>query len=62
MDQVKENIKQKIETLTAEQLLQIENLIDALQLHDSHRAVLALSEPAFAAVWNDPENDIYDAL
>jgi hypothetical protein len=26
------------------------------------RAAAATSEPAFAAIWNNPEDDVYDAL
>ena len=56
------SIHEKIQSLTPEQLTEVEALIAALQAEDQERATRSLSEPAFAAVWNDPANDVYDAL
>ena len=54
----------KVESLTPEQAAQVEALIDSMQSHpnDQRLAYLTVSEQAFAKVWDDPENDVYDAL
>ncbi len=61
MHSATEGLNRKIRSLTPEQLLKVEELIDTLQTEDQARSILPLSEPSFAGVWNDPENDVYDA-
>ena len=56
----------KIEALPAHRLAEVEDFVDFIRLRDQDRALTqaaaAASAPAFAAVWNNPEDDIYDAL
>jgi hypothetical protein len=60
------NLARKIEALTEEQVAQVESFVDALQSRGPQetmsRTAAALSEPAFEKVWNNPEDDVYDAL
>ena len=56
----------KIETLPAERIAEIEDFVDFIRLREQQRtltrAAAATSAPAIAAVWGNPEDDIYDAL
>lgn len=60
------NIADRMQTLSEEQLAEVEDFIDFLRFraleHEITRAAAAASEPAFHAVWNNPEDDAYDAL
>jgi hypothetical protein len=57
---------EKLNTLPIDRLHEVEDFVDFLRSRDQHRALFraasAASEPAFAAVWNNPEDDVYDAL
>ena len=57
---------QKIEALPAERIAEIEDFVDFIRLREQEqaltRAAAAASGPAFAAIWNNPEDDVYDAL
>jgi hypothetical protein len=57
---------EKIEVLPAERIAEIEDFVDFIRLREQERALTraaaAVSAPAFAAVWSNPEDDIYDAL
>ena len=56
----------KIKALPIERLAEVEDFVDFLRMRDHDRALSrlaeAVSEPAFAAVWENPEDDVYDAL
>ena len=56
----------KIAALPVERIAEVEDFVDFLRSRDQDRALFraagAASEPAFAAVWNNPEDDVYDAL
>ena len=56
----------KIQTLPIERLAEIEDFVDFIASREEERAnsraAAAASEPAFAAVWNNPEDDAYDAI
>jgi hypothetical protein len=56
----------KITALSADRLLEVEDFVDFLRSRDQDRALFraaaAASEPAFAAVWDNAEDDVYDAL
>jgi hypothetical protein len=56
----------KIEALPLDRLTEVEDFVDFLGLRERERALTraaaATSTPAFAAVWNNPEDDVYDAL
>ncbi len=57
---------EKIQTLPPERLAEIEDFVDFIWLREQQRvltrAAAAASAPAFAAVWDNPEDSIYDAL
>lgn len=56
----------KIAALPAQRIAEVAAFVDFLRSRDQDRALFraasAASEPAFAAVWNNPEDDVYDAL
>ena len=57
---------EKIEALPAERIAEIEDFVDFIRLREQERALTraaaAASASAFAAIWSNPEDDIYDAL
>ncbi len=57
---------EKLDTLPMDRLAEVEDFVDFPRSRDQDRALFrdagAASEPAFAAVWNNPEDDVYDAL
>ena len=57
---------EKIEALPAERIAEIEDFVDFIRLREQERALTraaaAASAPAFAAIWSNPEDDIYDAF
>ena len=61
-----EALIEKISALPPERIAEIEDFVDFLRSRDADlgmsRASLAASEPAFTAVWSNPEDDAYDAL
>jgi len=56
----------KIEALPADRLAEIEDFVDFIQQREQERALTraaaSTSTPSFTAVWNNPEDDVYDAL
>jgi hypothetical protein len=61
-----QNLIEKIKALPAERVAEIEDFVDFIRLREQEqtltRAATAASAPAFAAIWNNPEDDAYDAL
>lgn len=59
-------LMEKIKQLSLEQIQQVEQLVDRLNqdLVDSslNHTLTQLSESAFAKVWDNPEDSIYDDL
>ena len=59
---------EKISALPIERIAEVEDFVDFLRLRDQDHALsraaaaAAASAPAFAAVWENPEDDVYDAL
>ncbi len=57
---------EKIQALRPEQLAEVEDFVDFIRLREQRRtltrAAAATSAPAFAAVWDDPKDDAFDAL
>jgi len=55
----------KIEALPEERISEIEDFVEFIagreQERSTTRAANAASAPAFAAVWSNPEDDVYDA-
>ncbi len=56
----------KIQDLPANRLAEVEDFVDFIRSREQGqtltRAAAASSEPAFAAIWNNPEDDVYDEL
>jgi hypothetical protein len=61
-----ERLTEKIHSLSSAQLAEVERFVESLQGWERDRelayAAIALSAPSFAKVWNNPEDDVYDAL
>jgi hypothetical protein len=57
---------EKIRTLPPDRLVEVEDFVDFIRLREQERALIrdaaAASAPAFAAIWNNPDDDAYDAL
>jgi hypothetical protein len=57
---------EKIQALPAERIAEVEDFVEFLALREQERslprAASAASGPAFAAVWDNPEDDVYDAV
>jgi hypothetical protein len=57
---------EKIEALPVERIAEVEDFVDFIRLRDQEReltrAAATASMPAFAATWNNPDDDAYDAL
>ena len=68
---VPEALIHKISTLPRERQDEVEDFVDFIAMKESAiqegertltRAATAGSAPAFAHVWNNPEDDVYDGL
>jgi hypothetical protein len=59
-------LTEKIRSLSAEQIVEVEDFVEFVRLRGRERgltrAVSAVSVPAFEAVWNNPDDAAYDAL
>jgi hypothetical protein len=60
------NIVEKIQSLSSEQLTEVEDFVEFIRLRGQERALTrsasAASVPAFTAIWDNSEDDVYDAL
>ena len=56
---------EKIEALPAERIAEVEDFVDFIRLREEERtltrAAAAMSAPAFATIWSNPDDDVYDA-
>ena len=61
-----ENLAEKIQTLGPKEISEVEDFVDFLRLRSQDRgltrASAKVSAPAFAAIWSNPEDNVYDAL
>jgi hypothetical protein len=61
-----EALLEKIQALPPDRLSEIEDFVDFIAAREQERtlarAASAASAPAFAAIWNNPDDDAYDAL
>lgn len=61
-----EALIEKIAALPAERIAEIEDFVDFIRQREQERALTraaaAMSAPAFAAIWSNPDDDAYDAL
>ena len=65
MSRAIEVLSEKMTGLSEEQLARVEYFIEDLRLRDDRslvRASTSLSERSFEKIWNNPEDDVYDAL
>lgn len=57
---------EKLRQLSPERLAEVEDFVDFLRAREEDRiltgAAMALSAPAFARVWGNPEDAAYDEL
>ena len=57
---------EKIQTLPPDRVAEVEDFVDFIRLRDQERALTrdaaSSSAPAFAAIWNNSEDDCYDAV
>lgn len=60
------NLARKLESLSPEQIVEVEDFVEFVRVRGEERALAraaaAASAPAFEAAWNNPEDDVYDAL
>jgi hypothetical protein len=66
MEQIAERLTGKIQKLNNDQLVGVGRFVESLQACKQDRAETrawaALSSRVFEKAWNNPEDDIYDAL
>jgi hypothetical protein len=66
MSDVTRTLIEKIEALPAERIIEVEDFVEFLRMREQERALAraaaAVSAPAFAEAWSNPEDDVYDAL
>jgi hypothetical protein len=59
-------LAKKIRVLSSEQIAEVDDVLEFIRHRDQERALTRAaamtSAPAFAAIWNYPEVDVYDAL
>jgi hypothetical protein len=57
---------EKIQALPAERIDEVEDFVDFIAMRAQDRALTraaaTMSAPAFAKIWNNPDDDAYDAL
>jgi len=59
-------LMERIQALPPERIAEVEDFVAFIIAREQDRAVTsaaaAASAPAFAAIWNNPEDDAYDAI
>ena len=57
---------EKIQSLPPDRLAEVDDFVDFLRLREQERSLTQraaqVSAPAFAAVWDNPDDEAYDAL
>ncbi|CAA6605930.1 conserved hypothetical protein [Rhodospirillaceae bacterium LM-1] len=57
---------EKLEALPAERLAEVEDFVDFIREREQDRrltrAAQQASAPSFAAVWSNPEDDVYNSV
>ena len=63
---VSDALIRKIGALPGARIVEVDDFVDFIGQREGDnalsRAARAASGPAFAAIWNNPEDDVYDAL
>lgn len=66
MNAIAQTLIEKLQTLPPERLGEVEDFVDFIQMREQQRkltrAAAAASAPAFAAIWDNPEDSDYDAI
>ena len=66
MRAIAQTLIDKIKDLPEERLSEVEDFVDFIRLREQQRALTreaaGASEDVFSAVWDNPEDDVYDAL
>jgi hypothetical protein len=61
-----DTLMEMIQALPPERIAEVEDFVAFITAREQERALTraaaAASGPAFAAIWNNPEDDAYDAL
>ena len=61
-----EKLIEKIQALPPERLAEVADFVDFIRLREQQRSLTNMStqvsEPAFAKVWDNSEDEVYDAL
>jgi hypothetical protein len=56
----------KIEALPVDRIAEVEDFVEFIAAREQDRslkhAAMTASTPAFATIWNNPEDDAYDAI
>jgi hypothetical protein len=59
-------LSEKIQTLSVEQVSEVEDFVEFLRYRGQDRELVrsaaTASNPALEAIWNNPEDDVYDAV
>jgi hypothetical protein len=57
---------EKIQALPAERIVEIEDFVEFVAARERERSLTRAagetSKPAFAAIWDNPDDDVYDTL
>ena len=60
------NLVEKLDALSPDQIAEVEDFVEFLRIRGQDRALMraaaTASAPAFESIWNNPEDDAYDAL
>jgi len=62
MNSTASTLSQKIQTLSDDQLAEVEDFVEFVRLRGRPHVAATLSGASFEAVWNNPEDAAYDAL
>jgi hypothetical protein len=66
MSESPRSLIKKIEALPAERIVEVEDFVDFIAAREQERsltrAAASASAPAFAGIWNNPDDDAYDAI
>ena len=64
MNSISGSLTEKIQSLSADQIAEVEDFVELLRRHTPElaRTAATASSPAFEAIWNNPNDAAYDAL
>jgi hypothetical protein len=66
MNAAASTLTEKIQSLTDEQIVEVEDFVESVRLRQHERGfthvATTASAPAFEAIWDNPEDAAYDAL